>query len=149
MHFKPTHTVQQQLAQHRPQKLKEMAANGPPPEHKGRKGGVLWEELLHTLPADLTTLPFYQDEPARVAEAEARKAEVMSQTAPRNSAAKDTSLYEDVRAGKRQFVHGKDSVKDYLTELMKKEILMKTRWSVRVATAGGMWRTRCTTTWRR
>ena len=105
-------------------KLKEMAANGPPPEHKGRKGGVLWEELLHTLPADLTTLPFYQDEPARVAEAEARKAEVMSQTAPRNSAAKDTSLYEDVRAGKRQFVHGKDSVKDYLTELMKKEILI-------------------------
>ena len=29
-----------------------------------------------------------------------------------------------MRSGKRQFVHGKDSVRDYLTELMKKEILI-------------------------
>jgi hypothetical protein len=96
----------------------------PPPAHKGRKGGKLWEELLRTLPEDLKTLPFYTEDPARVAEAEARKAEVLAQCPPRTPQAKDASLYEDVRSGKRQFVHGQDSVKDYLTELMKKEILI-------------------------
>ena len=103
--------------------LKQLAANVPP-AHKGRKGGKLWEELLRTLPEDLKTLPFYTEDPARVAEAEARKAEVLAQCPPRTPQAKDASLYEDVRSGKRQFVHGQDSVKDYLTELMKKEILI-------------------------
>ena len=103
---------------------KTTMGEAPPPAHKGRKGGKLWEELLRTLPEDLKTLPFYTEDPARVAEAEARKAEVLAQCPPRTPQAKDASLYEDVRSGKRQFVHGQDSVKDYLTELMKKEILI-------------------------
>ena len=53
--------------------------NAPPPVHKGRKGGALWEELLHTLPADPSTLPFFREDPAAVAAAEARKAEVLAQ----------------------------------------------------------------------
>ena len=101
-----------------------MATDGPPPAHEGRKGGVLWEELLRTLPPKHTELPFFKDEPARVAEAIARKEEIMAAQEPRTHVVKDTSLYEDVRAGKRQFVHGKDSVKDYLTSLMQKEILI-------------------------
>merc|ERR1711969_519847 len=90
-------------------KLKELAANGPPPVHKGRKGGALWEELLHTLPADPSTLPFFREDPAAVAAAEARKAEVLAQIKARDAKPTDTSLYDDVRAGKRAFVHGKDS----------------------------------------
>ena len=99
-------------------------ADAPPPVHKGRKGGALWEELLHTLPADPSTLPFFREDPAAVAAAEARKAEVLAQIKARDAKPTDTSLYDDVRAGKRAFVHGKDSVTEYLTALMQKEILI-------------------------
>ena len=96
----------------------------PPPAHHGRKGGALWEELLRTLPPNHEQLPFFKNDVARVAEAQARKAEVIAQVGPRNALSTDTSLYDEIRAGKRVFNHGVDSVKDYLTALMQKEILI-------------------------
>ena len=49
---------------------------------------------------------------------------MLAQIKARDAKPTDTSLYDDVCAGKRAFLHGKDSVTEYLTALMQKEILI-------------------------
>ena len=95
----------------------------PPPVHKGRKGGFLWEELLRELPKEVEALPFYRDS-SGVEAAEARQKEMMEKMKTWNKSSESTELYDAVRSGKKQFVRGEDSVKEYLNALMQKEILI-------------------------
>jgi 5-methyltetrahydrofolate--homocysteine methyltransferase len=75
------------------------------------------------MPKDPEQLPFYTDD-SGVAAAKEREAEVEAKIKSWDNETDGTALYDAVRSGKKQFVRGEDSVKEYLNGLMQKDILI-------------------------